>query len=311
VYPQGGFADNEQHSFAYVTALNKHAAWPKNGDTSRCGDKTTYGVEAVIAYFGRNGPQGQQEFWLAFLDGSQFSSRWIAPDADQPNGFLGPHWRLETLERGGYVRLERDAQGQVMPFLRVLQETVLLSSTPSSSRWANRIWLYNHGGGRWDLKGQNTFDPPGSSQAVRDYTWSCSGGGIWSGILETYSDGEGNPDPRPAVRKVVYKDRVAEVTDRGSSYRSNLAIDSSFGGPSDGYRVYEGPSTGRYDQFSGGSASLRHAVARLDNGDDRQSLTVNGWPVGTAGYGQRADFDLGWLGSADLIDFQTHNDGGA
>lgn len=97
VYPDGGFADEGQHSFAYVTAQNKHLYWPPDGGGG-CDPAVTrpYGVEVVIAYFGRNGSAGAQEFWLAGLDFSQFSSRWVAPDADYPNGWLGPHWKLRA-----------------------------------------------------------------------------------------------------------------------------------------------------------------------------------------------------------------------
>jgi hypothetical protein len=309
VHPQGGFSDDHDHSFAYITAQNKHVIWPKNGDTSHCGEVTPYGLEAIIAYFGRNGPQGSHEFWVAWLDAPQFTSHWSSADADYPNGFLGPHWKLSTLEPD-YIRVERDTEGQLMPFLRVMQETVLLSSSATASRWANRIYLYNHTLGHWDEKAESTFEPPGSSDSVRHFTWECGGGGIWAGILETYADGDGQFDPRPAVKKVVYKDRAATITDRGVTYDSDLSIDSSFTGPSDGYRLYVGPATGRFDEFSAGPNSLRQTAARLFNGDDRQAVRLNGWPAGGAGYREGTDIGLGRLGPAERVDFETYNEGG-
>jgi chitodextrinase len=58
-------------------------------------------------------------------------------------------------------------------------------------------------------------------------------------------------------------------------------------------------------------STVHHLEADLFNGDDTQSVYVNGFKVGSTGYGQTAHFDLGYLADSDRITFETYNDTGA
>lgn len=296
VHPEGGFADDGSHSFAYITAQNKHPYW----------DETPYGVEAVIAYFGSNA--GSKEFWIAWLDAPRFESEYVSPDADYPSGFLGPHWNLSTLQGEGYMTIGTDGEGQLQRFLRVREETLCLSSSASSSTWANRVYLYNFSQGQWQLKGENHFTLPASAEQVRNYS-ATRGGGIWAGILETFGDGDGQTDPRPALKTFGYRNRHVEITDHGSTYSPALNGGTDSWDYDGAYRsLYR--SAGDDSEWIGASPGLKRIVGRLTNSDDRSTLAVDGMPIGEVGYGGEADFDLGWLGDADQVEFATFNESG-
>lgn len=205
VYPYGLFADCEEHSWAYVTAQNKHIVY----------GGVPYSVELVLQYgYWASNITSIKRVWMNdFDDPSRFSSWWIDSDADGVD-----FWDLSTLHANGYLTAEPDAEGDILQFLRVQAQTIFVSETtsPMQSSWENRFYFYNFSTNQWELKVKSTFTIPASRQAVRDATYQ-TGGGIWAGILETEGDDGGGPDyGKPPVRKVVYKNRWIRVVDQGS-----------------------------------------------------------------------------------------------
>lgn len=211
VYPGGVFADCEEHSWAYITAQNKHILY----------DGVPYGVEVVLQYgYGADNIGSIKRVWMNdFDDPSRFTSWWIDSDADGID-----FWELSTLDANGYLVTEPDAEGDVLEFLRVQAQTIFVSETsnPIQSTWENRFYFYNFSTNQWNLKVKNSFTIPASRQAVRDATY-LTGSGIWAGILETEGDEGGPPDyGKPPVKKIVYKNRWIRVVDQGVTSTPNL-----------------------------------------------------------------------------------------
>lgn len=212
VYPDGIFADCAPHSFAYVTAQNKHIGY----------DGITYGVELVLQYgYGVNNFDSVKRVWLESHDDARFLDPWIDIDADGED-----YWEMSNLEANGYFTTEQDTDGDTLQFLRVQQQTIFISETssPVTSTWENRFFFYNFVTDTWDMKMKNSFAILANRQAVRNATYE-QGSGIWAGILETDGDEVGPPDfGRPPVRKVVYRNRWIRVVDNGVTSTPNLTL---------------------------------------------------------------------------------------
>lgn len=211
VYPDGVFVDGAEHSWAYITAQNKHIIY----------DGVPYSVEVVLQYgYGVNNSDSIKRVWMNdFDDPSRFTSWWIDSDADGED-----FWELSTLDVNGYLNKEQDMQGDVLNFLRVQAQTILVSETaiPNETTWENRFFFYNFNANQWELKAKNSFTIPADRQAVRDSTF-VTGSGIWSAILETEDDGSGLPDNgTPPVKKIVYKNRWIKTVDQGIKSTVNL-----------------------------------------------------------------------------------------
>jgi hypothetical protein len=201
VYPEGVFADENEHWFAYVTAQNKHIIY----------DSIPYSVELVLQYgYGTNNAQSIKRVWMYnFRDPNRFTNPWIDLDADGSD-----FWELSTLDTNGYLVTERNGLGQYLKFLEVQAQTIFISETanPVQSVWENRFYFFNFKTFQWDKKVSNSFVIPASREAVRIATYS-TGGGIWAGILETDGDPSGLDQGKPPVKNIVYKNRSVRVVD--------------------------------------------------------------------------------------------------
>ena len=217
VYPDGVFADSAEHSWAYITAQNKHVIY----------DGVPYGVEVVLQYgYGVNNNNSIKRVWMNdFDDGSRFSSWWIDSDADGVD-----YWELSTLDANGYLGIDQDAQGDVFKFLRVQAQTIFISETtnPIQSTWENRFYFYSFTTNQWQLKVKNSFTLPANRQTVRNSTY-LKGSGIWAGILETEGEEGGSPDfGKPPIKKIVYKNRWIKIVDQGITSTPNLDMSNNW-----------------------------------------------------------------------------------
>ncbi len=215
VYPAGIFADQDLHSWAYVTAQNKHIVY----------GGVPYSVEVVLQYgYYTDNASSIKRVWMNdYDDPTRFINPWIDSDADGID-----YWDLSTLKQGGYLHYAEDMDGDLLLFLRVQAQTIFISEStmPVESTWQNRFYFYNFSMQRWDLKVQNSFTIPASRDAVREATYQ-TGSGIWAAILETESDGAGGPDNgKPPVRKIVYQNRWLRVIDQGSTSYPDLNADN-------------------------------------------------------------------------------------
>jgi hypothetical protein len=186
VYPEGGFADENPHYFAYVTAQNKHIVY----------NSVPYSVELVIQYgFNADNAHSVKRVCATYNDPTRFTDGWIDTDADGIN-----YWELSTLDNEGYLVTEQDGHGEFLKFLEVQAQTIFISEStnPVQSVWQNRFYFFNFVTQRWDNKVWNTFIIPASRQAVRNATFA-TGGGIWAGILETLQ--QRHPGQRKAARE--------------------------------------------------------------------------------------------------------------
>jgi PKD repeat protein len=298
VHPEGAFSDSADHGFAYVTAQLKHVFWHDSQNAA-----VPYGIETVIAYFGDN--SGAKEYWLADLaDPNRFSSVYVAPDCDSPHGFLGPHWKLSTLQGEGYMNIRPDATGQQQRWLRVRKQSVLISSQAGQSIWENREYLYDFATGTWDLKGSNRMTLSGDAAQVRDYT-AARGGGIWAGILET----DGNS--APPMKKMGYANRSLDVTDHGTTRHlvPGSAEEHWNGLDSANYDLLY-KSSGDDAEWDIGVKGLHDVSAQLANGDDIQHVSVDGMPAASAPYAAQRAVSLGKLADTDTVTFDDYNASG-
>ena len=242
VYPDGIFADCEEHSWVYAIAQNKHIVY----------DGVPYSVEPVLQYgYWASNITSVKRVWMSgFDDPSRYTSWWIDSDADGDN-----FWELSTLDANGYLIAEPDAEGDILQFLRVQAQTIFVSETtsPIHSTWENRFYFYNFSINQWQLKVESSFTIPASRQAVRDATYQ-TGSGIWAGILETEGDEGGPPDyGKPAVRKIVYKNRWIRVVDQGFTSTPDLDASNNWWiEPQSPYQLYY-RSQPVYSEFAAGN----------------------------------------------------------
>lgn len=244
VYPTGIYSDEDTHSWAYVTAQNKHITYAG----------ISYSVEVVLQYgYYNNNSNSIKRVWMNdYDDPSRFTNSWIDSDADGID-----YWELSTLKQCGYLQYAQDAQGDLLEFLRVQAQTIFISEStfPVETTWENRFYFYNFSLDRWDLKVKNTFTIPASRIAVRESTFQ-TGSGIWAAILETDNDGVGEPDNgQPPVRKIVYQNRWLRVVDQGQTTYPNLNADNqNWISPSAPYELFF-RSQPNFSAFGAGSKS--------------------------------------------------------
>src|SRR5581483_2379337 len=212
VYPDGVFADDNQHSYAYVTAQNKHIVY--NG--------IPYSVELVCQYgYYTNNAEGVKRIWMYnFLDPARFSNPWIDSDADGVD-----FWEMSNLESNGYLVTEKDGHGEYLEFLEVQAQTIFINETtsPVASTWENRFYFYNFLKGTWDKKVSNSFTIPASREAVRLATYA-TGGAIWAGVLETEQTVGTLDNGKPPVKNIVYRNRSVKVVDHGGTVSTTVRL---------------------------------------------------------------------------------------
>jgi hypothetical protein len=233
VYPEGGFADENPHYFAYVTAQNKHIIY----------NSVPYSVELVIQYgLGTDNAHSFKRVWATYYnDPARFTDWWIDTDADGID-----YWELATLDGEGYLVTEQDGHGEFLRFLEVQAQTIFISEStnPVRSVWQNRFYFFNFITQHWDMKVWNSFTIPASREAVRDATFA-TGGAIWAGILETLQQDGTMDNGRPPVKNMVYKNRSIRVVDHGVTVTPTLT--SSYNGfvvPASPYQLlYSSPNT--------------------------------------------------------------------
>lgn len=239
-YPEGIFEDNRAHSFAYVTAQNKHVTY----------GGVAYSVEAVLQYgYNANNRNSIKRLWVHYYqDPARFIQPWIDSDADGVD-----YWDLSTLDAKGYLAIQSDGYGDHLKFLRIQEQTLFIAETtsPVRSTWQIRFYFFNFKKNRWDKKMQNTFVLPASREAVRNSTLA-TGGGIWAGILEVEGLPTGLDKGYPPVKNIVYKNRYAKVVDHGITRMVSLdKSNNNWIDPNSNYQVlYLSP--GDYTEFVAG-----------------------------------------------------------